>query len=167
MRSVIGGPMQACARRAARDRLCSWAKRPPGVATGPDLDSDSPFKSRGGPTRLLGAFRYSFAGLRSAFRAEAAFRQELALCAVAVPLALWLPVTPLERLLMIGSLALVLVVELLNSAIEALVDRIGLERNPLSRRAKDLGSAAVMLTLMLAGATWLTLLWPLIRTWAQ
>jgi diacylglycerol kinase (ATP) len=131
------------------------------------LDSDSPFKSRGGPARLLGAVRYSFDGVRSALRDEAAFRQELALCAVAVPLALWLPVTPLERLLMIGSLGLVLVVELLNSAIEAVVDRIGLERHVLSKRAKDLGSAAVMLSLVLAGATWLTLLWPLIRAWSQ
>jgi diacylglycerol kinase (ATP) len=131
------------------------------------LDSDSPFKSRGGPARLVGALRYSFSGIRAAIGGEAAFRQELALCAVAVPLALWLPVTPLERLLMIGALGMVLVVELVNSAIEATVDRIGPERHPLSKQAKDLGSAAVMLSLTMAGATWLTVLWPVIRAWLR
>jgi len=120
----------------------------------------SPFKSRNGIARLFRAIRYSVAGLRSAWREEAAFRQELILCAVLVPVAFWLPVSPFERLILIGSLVLVLVVELLNSAIEAVVDRVGVERHALSGQAKDLGSAAVMLALVLAGAAWLTVLWP-------
>jgi len=86
------------------------------------------------------------------------------LCAALVPVAIWLPVTPIERLILIGSLVLVLVVELLNSAIEAVVDRVGVERHALSGQAKDLGSAAVMLSLGLAGAAWLTVLWPLLTT---
>jgi diacylglycerol kinase (ATP) len=99
----------------------------------------------------------------SAWRDEAAFRQELAACALLVPLALWLPVSPLERVMLIGSLGLVLVVELLNSAIEAVVDRIGIEHHALAKKAKDLGSAAVMLSLLLATTTWALLLWPLLR----
>lgn len=126
------------------------------------MSTDSPFKSRGGLRRLVGAVRYSVSGLREAWRNEAAFRQEAAACAVLVPLAIWLPVTPLERLLLIGSLGLVLLVELLNSAIEAAVDRVGVERHALSGRAKDLGSAAVMLSLLLAAGTWATVLWPLL-----
>jgi diacylglycerol kinase (ATP) len=85
-------------------------------------------------------------------------------CALLVPLAFWLPVTPLERVLLIGSLVLVLVVELLNSAIEAVVDRVGTERNDLAKKAKDLGSAAVMLSLLLVATTWGVLLWPLLTT---
>ena len=76
-----------------------------------------------------------------------------------VPLALWLPVSPIERLLLIASLLLVLIVEILNSAVEAAVDRIGLEHHELSGRAKDLGSAAVLLSLMLTALTWGTVLW--------
>ena len=106
--------------------------------------------------------RYSAAGLRAAWRDEAAFRQELAVCALLAPLALWLPLPPTERLMLIGCLVLVLVAELLNSAIEAAVDRTGTERHPLSKKAKDLGSAAVMLALLLAAATWCVLLWPLL-----
>ena len=126
------------------------------------MPTDSPFKSRGGLGRLPGALRYSIAGFREAWRNEAAFRQEAAACAVLVPLALWLPVTPLERLALIGSLGLVVVVELLNSAIEAAVDRVGVERHALSGRAKDLGSAAVMLSLLLAVGSWATVVWPLL-----
>jgi diacylglycerol kinase (ATP) len=99
----------------------------------------------------------------AAWRDEAAFRQELAACALLVPLALWLPVAPLERVALIGSLVLVLVVELLNSAIEAAVDRVGVERHALAKKAKDLGSAAVMLSLTFAAITWAVLLWPLLR----
>jgi len=110
--------------------------------------------------------RYSSAGLLAAWRDEAAFRQELGLCALLVPLALWLPLPPTERLMLIGSLVLVLIVELLNSAIEAAVDRMGVERHALSKKAKDLGSAAVMLALLLAAATWGVLLWPLLTAWA-
>ena len=100
------------------------------------MSIQSPFKSRGGLARLLGALRYSVAGLRHAVRVEHAFRQEVILFAVAVPVAWLLPVSPLERLLLIGSLGLVLIVELLNSAIEATVDRVGAERHPLSARPR-------------------------------
>lgn len=114
----------------------------------------SSHKSRGGPRRLAAAVRYSLQGLGDAFRREAAFRQELALAAVLVPAALLLPFSAVERVLLIGSLLLVLIVELLNSAIEATVDLISLDDHPLAARAKDLGSAAVMLTLVLVLITW-------------
>ncbi len=126
------------------------------------MPSESPFKSRGGAGRLVAACRYSIDGLRAAWRAEAAFRQELVLCALLAPVALWLPISALEKLALIGVLVLLLVVELLNSALEAVVDRVGLERHDLSKRAKDLGSAAVMLVLLLAGLTWTIVLWPLL-----
>ncbi len=127
------------------------------------MSTPNPFKSRGGAQRLAAATRYSLDGLRAAWRGEAAFRQELAVCAVAVPIALWLPVPAVHRLALLGVLALLLVVELLNSAIEAAVDRVGPERHELSKRAKDLGSAAVMITLLMCAATWATILWPLLR----
>jgi diacylglycerol kinase (ATP) len=117
-----------------------------------------------GIARIVAALRHSADGLVEAFRSEAAFRQELALCAVLIPLAVWLPVGGLERLLLIGSLVAVLVVELLNTAIEAVVDRVGLERHPLSKTAKDIGSAAVLLTLLMAAGTWLTVTWPLLAS---
>jgi diacylglycerol kinase (ATP) len=126
------------------------------------VSPSSPFKSRGGLGRLVGATRYSIDGLRAAWREEAAFRQELALAAVLVPIALWLPVSALERLALVGALLLLLIVELLNSALEAVVDRIGVERHELSKRAKDLGSAAVMVALLLLAASWGTVLWPLV-----
>lgn len=117
-----------------------------------------------GIARIVAALRHSADGLMEAFRSEAAFRQELALCAVLIPLAVWLPVGGLERLLLIGSLIAVLVVELLNTAIEAVVDRVGLERHPLSKTAKDIGSAAVLLTLLMATGTWITVTWPLLES---
>jgi diacylglycerol kinase (ATP) len=123
-----------------------------------------PFKSRGGLARLVAATRHSIAGLRAAWRHEAAFRQELAACAVLVPLALWLPVSPFERLALLAALGLLLIVELLNSAIETAVDRVGVERHELSGRAKDLGSAAVTIALLLVAGTWATVLWPLLAT---
>jgi diacylglycerol kinase (ATP) len=119
------------------------------------------FKSRGGIARIAAATRYSLDGLRAAWRDEAAFRQELALCALLVPIALWLPVSAFERLALVGVLLVLLIVELLNSALEAVVDRVGIERHELSKRAKDLGSAAVMVTLALVALTWATVLWPL------
>jgi diacylglycerol kinase (ATP) len=122
----------------------------------------SPYKGPGGPGRLLGALRNSASGLRDVWRAEAAFRQELVLCAVLAPFALAAPVQPIERLLLLGSLVLVLIVELLNSAVEAIVDRVSLERHPLSRRAKDAGSAAVLFALILAAATWITIWLPVL-----
>ena len=120
----------------------------------------SAFKSRGGARRVLNALRYSLAGLRAAVRHEAAFRQELML---AVPMLLLVPfVAPgrWQALLMAGSVLAVLVIELLNSALEAVADSVSLERHPLLGRAKDLGSAAVMLCLLFAGAVWLVALWP-------
>jgi len=118
----------------------------------------SPRKSVTGLQRIIDATRYSLAGLREAVRLEQAFQQELLLAAVLVPLALWLGKTGLERGIMIASLVLVLIVELINSAIEATQDRISLEQNPLAKRAKDFGSAAVMLALLNAAIVWLLIL---------
>ena len=109
--------------------------------------------------RVIRATKYSTQGFRHAWRHEAAFRQELGLTLLMAPLGLWLGTSPLERILLIGSCVLVLVVELLNSAIEAAIDRHGDEFNELSGRAKDLGSAAVMLSIMLVGALWVTVAW--------
>jgi len=111
-----------------------------------------------GITRIINAAGYSWAGLRAAFKHEAAFRQELALCLVMIPLALWLGQTGVERALMIGSLLLVLIVELLNSAIEAVVDRFGGEQHELSGRAKDIGSAAVFIALINVAVVWALIL---------
>ena len=110
--------------------------------------------------RLIRATGYSLAGLKSCIRTEAAFRQELALVVVAAPLALWLGDTGIERALLVGSLLLVLIVELLNTAIEVVVDRVGIESHVLSGRAKDLGSAAVMLSLLNALLVWVLVLRP-------
>lgn len=104
--------------------------------------------------RLWRAWRNSLAGLRAAWRHEAAFRQELLATVALVPVAWWLGSGPLERALLIGVCLLVLVAELLNTAIEAAIDRIGPEHDPLSGRAKDLGSAAVLVALGLAALTW-------------
>ncbi len=122
----------------------------------------SEFKSKGGWQRIRGAYVNSLAGLGQAWRHEHAFRQELFLAVPASVLALLLPVSALEKLLLIGVLVMVLVVELLNSAIEAVVDRISLERHSLSKDAKDFGSAAVMLSLLLALAIWTVIVWPLL-----
>ena len=111
-----------------------------------------------GFTRLIYATRYSWLGLRAAWRHEAAFRQEFVSLCVLAPLAIVLPVSGLERFLLIGSIIAVIVVELLNSAIEAVVDRIGPEMHDLSGQAKDMGSAAVLLTLLMAIATWVYVL---------
>ena len=125
----------------------------------PDEPVFNAFKSRGGWRRITGALRYSLAGLRSAWKHEHAFRQEVAVIVPAAVIALLLPVTALEKLLLVASMVLVLVVELLNSAIEAVVDRVSLERHPLSKNAKDFGSAAVMLALLLSAACWVVVLW--------
>jgi diacylglycerol kinase (ATP) len=108
--------------------------------------------------RILAAIQYSFSGLAAAARHEVAFRLELVMLAVLVPLALWLGDTGLERALLVGCLILVLIVELLNSAIEATVDRISFENHRLAKRAKDIGAAAVMLSLVNAGVVWLLVL---------
>lgn len=120
----------------------------------------SPFKGAQGLRRLINALGYSRAGLTDAWRHEAAFREEVALAMLAVPLALWLGNGGVERALLIGSVVLVLIVELLNSAVEAVVDRVSAERHELSKRAKDIGSAAVLMTLALAAAVWALILLP-------
>jgi diacylglycerol kinase (ATP) len=107
-----------------------------------------------GVKRILNACYFSAAGFKAVWTHEEAFRQEVLLFVVTTPLAIWLGQTPIEKLLLIGSVVLVLLVELLNSAIEAIVDRVGLERHELSGRAKDIGSAAVMLSLVWAAITW-------------
>lgn len=115
-------------------------------------------KGTRGWRRLVNATHYSLDGLRAAWRHENAFRQELVLAAVLVPIALLLPFSGVEKVLLSGSLLLVLITELLNTAVEAAVDRDSVEINPLGKRAKDYGSAAVMLSLVLAGLAWLTIL---------
>ncbi len=119
-------------------------------------------KGNTGIKRIIFAAGYSISGLKAAFQHEAAFRQELLLAVILIPLACWLDVTPQQRMMMIAVLILVLIVELLNSAIEAIVDRIGPEQHELSGRAKDIGSAAVFLTLGLTVYVWVAALWPLL-----
>ena len=111
-------------------------------------------KQNQGVKRLIAAFGYSLEGLSSAWQGEKAFRLEVILTAVAVPTALFMPVSSVGKALMIGSLMLVLVAELLNSAIEAAVDRVSPDRHPLSKRAKDMGSAAVFITLLNVVIIW-------------
>ena len=118
------------------------------------VSEQSPFKGKTGVRRVINALRYSMDGLRAAYTGEDAFRQEVLLAAVLIPLALWLPVSGLGKALMIASVLLVLAVELINSAIEAVVDRVSLDRHALSKRAKDLGSAAVLLALINVAAVW-------------
>jgi diacylglycerol kinase (ATP) len=119
---------------------------------------ESPFKGKTGLRRLLNAFGYSVHGFASAFRHEDAFRQEVLLAAVLIPVALVLDVGGIGKAMMIASVLLVLIVELLNSAIEAAVDRISLDRHSLSKRAKDIGSAAVFLSLVNVAAVWMLVL---------
>lgn len=119
---------------------------------------ESPFKGTTGLRRVWNAMCYSFEGLRAAYRHEDAFRQELWLAAIMIPLTFAMPVTGLGRALMIASVLVVLIVELINSAIEAAIDRISLESHRLSKRAKDIGSAAVMVALVNVIATWLLVL---------
>jgi diacylglycerol kinase (ATP) len=109
--------------------------------------------------RIVNATFFSFAGLRAAWRHEAAFRQELLLCAILVPTGVWLGRTAVERALLIGTCLIVLIVELLNSGIEAVVDRVGSEPHRLSGQAKDLGSAAVFLSLLLTLVVWGLIAW--------
>ena len=114
----------------------------------------SPYKGKTGLRRLINAFGYSINGLRAAYRLEDAFRQEIALAAVLIPAALLLPVAATGRALLLASVFLVLIVELLNSAIEAAVDRISLDNHELAKVAKDIGSAAVMLSLVSMTLVW-------------
>jgi len=111
-----------------------------------------------GLKRLINACYFSIAGFKATWTHEEAFRQEVLLFVVTTPLAIWLGETAIEKLLLIGSIVLVMLVELLNSAVETVVDRVGLERHELSGRAKDIGSAAVMLSLAWAAITWTLIL---------
>jgi diacylglycerol kinase (ATP) len=120
----------------------------------------SGFKSRGGMKRIFSAIFYSINGFKCAWKNEHAFRHEIAVAISGLIVALLLPVTKLEKLALIGVLVLVLIIEIVNSAIEALVDRISLEPNELSKNAKDLGSAAVCLAILLAVAVWAVILLP-------
>jgi diacylglycerol kinase (ATP) len=121
-------------------------------------NKESPFKGKTGLKRVWNAMFYSLDGLRAAYRHEDAFRQEVWLAAILIPASFLLPVSGIGRAMMIASVLLVLIVELINSAIEAAIDRISLENHNLSKRAKDIGSAAVMVTLANVVITWMLVL---------
>ena len=118
------------------------------------------FKGKQGLTRLFNALGYSRDGLAAAWKHEAAFREEVLLLLVAVPLALYFGQDGMARALLIGSILLVLIVEILNSGLEAIVDKASPEKNELAKRAKDMGSAAVLLALINAAVVWACVLWP-------
>ncbi len=122
------------------------------------MQPTSEFKSTSGLKRVFAALRYSRDGLRAAWRFEAAFRQEIGVLVVGSAIALALRISAFEKLMLIGVLVLILIVELINSSIEAVVDRVSLERHPLSKNAKDFGSAAVLLACLLAAAAWAVVL---------
>jgi len=126
---------------------------------------ESPHKSKSGLVRIWRAFRYSLEGFAAAIRHEHAFRQELMLFIVLLPFALFMQFTAIERALLIASLMLVLIVELLNSAVEAVVDRVSMDNHDLSKRAKDIGSAAVFLSLVLTGIVWALIAGPAVVRW--
>jgi diacylglycerol kinase (ATP) len=129
---------------------------------------ESPHKGQRGLQRLLNALFYSLSGLKIAFEHESAFRQEVALAIVLVPVACIVPVSPVERALLVGSVLLVFVVELLNSSVEAAIDRISFDTHRLSKRAKDLGSAAVLVALVMLATTWgLIVVAPLLAGFAR
>ncbi|MGL1833235.1 diacylglycerol kinase [Rhodocyclaceae bacterium SMB388] len=115
---------------------------------------ESPYKGKSGLRRVWNALHYSMDGLKAAFRHEDAFRQEVLLASLLIPLALWLGPSGVGKALMVGSVLLVLIVELINSAIEATVDRISLEDHSLAKRAKDIGSAAVLISLLNVAVVW-------------
>jgi diacylglycerol kinase (ATP) len=124
-----------------------------------DSVMSNPHKGRTGIDRLVRAAGHSLDGLRAAFAGESAFRQECALALVLLPLAFWVGRTWVEVALLAGSVMLLMIVELLNSGIEATVDRVSLELHPLAKRAKDIGSAAVFLTVLTGSAIWAAALW--------
>ncbi|WP_281983734.1 diacylglycerol kinase [Azonexus hydrophilus] len=118
------------------------------------------FKGKQGLVRLFNALGYSRDGLTAAWKNEAAFREETLLAIVAIPLAIFLGETGVDRALMIGSILLILIVEILNSGLEAVVDKASPEKHELAKRAKDMGSAAVLLSLVNAATVWTCVLWP-------
>ena len=119
---------------------------------------ESPFKGKTGIKRLINAFGYSLSGFKVAFAKEDAFRQEVFLSIILVTVAVYISNSSIELVLLIGSTLLVPIIELLNSAIEATVDRVSLDQHPLAKRAKDIGSAAVFLSLVNLAATWLIII---------
>ena len=128
---------------------------------GPESHEVESLKSTGyGPARVLKALGYSLSGLRGAWQREAAFRQEVIAAVVLVPLSYFARVTWLEHALLVASVLLVLLIELVNSSIEAIVDRVSMERHPLSGHAKDAGSAAVLVACIIAAVVWAAILLP-------
>ena len=123
------------------------------------MSQESPFKGKTGLQRVWRAFYYSLDGFRAAYSGEDAFRQEAWLAIVLIPTSFFLSVSSVGRALMIASVLLVLMVELINSAIEATVDRVSLDRHHLSKRAKDIGSAAVFVALTNVVVVWACVLW--------
>ena len=119
----------------------------------------NPYKGRTGLDRIFRALGYSVDGLKMAYRGESAFRQEIWLSVVLLPAAFWLGRTWIEIAMLAGTVLIVLIVELLNSGIEAAIDRVSFELHDLSKRAKDLASAAVLLSLLLCGGVWASALW--------
>ena len=120
-------------------------------------------KSKGGLSRLVNALKYTWDGLKAAAQFEEAFKQEL-MVVIPLSIAAWfIPVSAVERALLFSVLQLILIVELINSAIEANTDHISLDRHPLAKRAKDMGSAAVFLTILIATVTWAAVLWQKFR----
>jgi len=119
---------------------------------------ESPHKGKTGLRRIWNALFYSFDGLKAAYRHEDAFRQEVWLALILIPLALFLPVSGMGKALMMASVLMVLIVELLNSAVEATVDRVSLDHHRLAKRAKDIGSAAVLFSLINVAVVWLLVL---------
>ena len=122
--------------------------------------SAASFKGKKGLTRIWNALGYSRDGIAAAWQNEAAFREEILLAAVTIPLAIYLGKTGVDRALLVGSIILILIVEILNSALEAVVDKASPEKHELAKRAKDMGSAAVLISLFNAAAVWACVLWP-------
>jgi len=122
----------------------------------------NPHKGNRGVTRAWHAAKNSWCGIVYAFKEESAFRQELTLLILLTPVALFLQISPLEKCALIVSIVMVLVVELLNSSVEAAIDRISFDHHDLSKRAKDFGSAAVMLALLIAALLWITICTPIV-----
>lgn len=142
-------------------------QRPPAAQTADYTIEQNPHKGNRGLARAWHAAINSLSGLRYAVLEESAFRQELTLVAILAPCAFLLPVGVVERILLLGTLLVVLIVELLNSSVEAAIDRISLERHSLSKRAKDFGSAAVLLALVLCAGTWLAIAGPHVVQWVR
>ena len=121
------------------------------------------FKGKQGLTRLINALGYSRDGIAAAWKNEAAFREEVLLAAIAIPLAFYFGRSGVERALLVGSIVFILIVEILNSAVEAVVDKASPEKHDLAKRAKDMGSAAVLFSLINAALIWACVLWPMGR----